>query len=177
MAKVLQPGNQLLQLADLVISEHNPRDIDREAYGKLKQSLLDFPEMLQARGIVVDTDGNILGGTQRVRALLELGEVQAPGVVVDWSEEQRRRFMVQDNHHSGTFDFDKLTSWWTDEELVGYGMDDLLPQDSGAGSSTEKQIKGWRVLVDFAPDEKDEADKLADLMAEHTGYNIKVSKI
>ena len=58
---------------EIKINPTNPRQIDKEKFEKLKQSIKDFSKMLELRPIVVDNDGIILGGNMRFLALRELG--------------------------------------------------------------------------------------------------------
>ena len=59
----------------------NPRNIQPDKLAKLKRSILDNPEMLQLRGILVYPHGDkyiVIGGNMRLRAMVELGMTSAP---------------------------------------------------------------------------------------------------
>ena len=58
-----------LKLSQLIENKYNPRQITSEKLDKLVDSILTFPEMLEARPIVVDEKYNVLGGNMRLRAL------------------------------------------------------------------------------------------------------------
>ena len=63
----------------------NPRNIQTDKLAKLKRSILDNPEMLQLRGILVYPHGDkyiVIGGNMRLRAMAELGMTSAPCVVI-----------------------------------------------------------------------------------------------
>ena len=63
----------------------NPRNIQTDKLAKLKRSILDNPEMLQLRGILVYPHGDkyiVIGGNMRLRAMVELGMTSAPCVVI-----------------------------------------------------------------------------------------------
>ena len=63
----------------------NPRNIQPDKLAKLKRSILDNPEMLQLRGILVYPHGDkyiVIGGNMRLRAMVELGMTSAPCVVI-----------------------------------------------------------------------------------------------
>ncbi|MDD6929181.1 MAG: ParB/RepB/Spo0J family partition protein [Bacteroidales bacterium] len=63
----------------------NPRNIQPDKLAKLKRSILDNPEMLQLRGILVYPHGDkyiVIGGNMRLRAMVELGMTTAPCVVI-----------------------------------------------------------------------------------------------
>ncbi|WP_308554057.1 type II toxin-antitoxin system HicA family toxin [uncultured Porphyromonas sp.] len=62
-----------------------PRNIQPDKLAKLKRSILDNPEMLQLRGILVYPHGDkyiVIGGNMRLRAMVELGMTSAPCVVI-----------------------------------------------------------------------------------------------
>lgn len=58
------------KITDLTINPINPREITKEKFDKLVESILVFPKMLYLREIVVDKGLVILGGNMRCRALL-----------------------------------------------------------------------------------------------------------
>ena len=63
----------------------NPRNIQPDKLAKLKRSILDNPDMLQLRGILVYPHGDkyiVIGGNMRLRAMVELGMTSAPCVVI-----------------------------------------------------------------------------------------------
>lgn len=70
-----------IELARLKLNEANPRQIREEKFGKLVESLLVFPGMMELRPIVHDTDGTILGGNMRYRALLDIAQMGEPAAL------------------------------------------------------------------------------------------------
>ena len=111
----------------------NPRRIAQEALAKLCESIQRDPEFMRLRPIVVDAEGQILGGNQRWKACKALGFAELPdGWVVkadDLTDEQRRRFILVDNAPEGMaggWDFDLLKTEWNLPELGDLG---LLPPD------------------------------------------------
>ncbi|WP_308558926.1 ParB/RepB/Spo0J family partition protein [uncultured Porphyromonas sp.] len=63
----------------------NSRNIQPDKLAKLKRSILNNPEMLQLRGILVYPHGDkyiVIGGNMRLRAMVELGMTSAPSVVI-----------------------------------------------------------------------------------------------
>ena len=82
--------------------------------------------MLELRPIIVDNTGMILGGNMRYRALQELGmKVKDEWVKVadKLTDEERRRFIVEDNVGFGDWDWDILSEQYEKEELEDWGMD------------------------------------------------------
>ena len=107
----------------------NPRRIAPEALERLKASIQRDPEFMRLRPIVVDHDGIVIGGNQRLRACVELGIDPLPdGWVVragDLTDEQRRRFILVDNAPdgmSGAWDFERLAADFADIDLGGLGI-------------------------------------------------------
>ena len=101
----------------------NPRIIKDTRYKKLLKSLKDFPEMLEARPLVCNTDLEVIGGNQRLAALRELGYKEYEIEVVDWSEDKQKEFMIKDNTASGDWDMDIIANEWNMEDLEDWGFD------------------------------------------------------
>ena len=113
-----------MKLADLIPTENNPRQIKKDDFERLKKSVQSFPQMLDIREIVVDEDNRILGGHQRVKALLANGEKEVNVKVVEGlSEEEKREFVIRDNIQNGEWDFDALANEWDDLPLDDWGID------------------------------------------------------
>ena len=72
-----------LELSKLKPNPNNPRIIKDENFKKLVKSLQDFPEMIEAREIVVNKDLVILGGNMRYQAAKEAGIKELPVKIVD----------------------------------------------------------------------------------------------
>ena len=89
-----------MDIKNIKINDQNPRLIKDNKFKKLCNSIQDFPNMLELRPIVVDTDGVILGGNMRFLALKELGmELKEEWFKVadKLTDEEKRRFIVEDN--------------------------------------------------------------------------------
>jgi len=117
-----------IKIAEIKANPRNPRVIKDEKYKKLLKSLQEFPEMLQKRPLVcfTDTDGKyvVLGGNMRLKAAMELGMKTLPVVLADdWTEEQRKEFIIKDNVSFGEWNFDELANSWDADKLVEWGMD------------------------------------------------------
>lgn len=94
-------SRQYVNLSKIKSNPNNPRIIKDDAFKKLVQSLKDFPEMIEAREIVVNKDMTILGGNMRYRAAKEAGLTTIPVKIVDWSDEKQREFVIKDNVNGG----------------------------------------------------------------------------
>ena len=68
----------------------NPRSIEKPSLDKLVKSIKEFPEMLNARPIVVNKDMVVLGGNMRLQALQQAGIEKVNIQIVDWTKEQEQ---------------------------------------------------------------------------------------
>ena len=126
-----------MKISNLKNNPNNPRFIKDDKFEKLKKSISDFPEMMEKRPIVcvTDVDGKIyhLGGNMRLKALQELKYKEIPDSWVqmadEWTEEQRKEFVIKDNVGFGEWDWEQLANEWDSEKLEDWGLD--LP-DFGA---------------------------------------------
>ena len=107
----------------VIPNSDNPRYIKEEKFKKLVQSLKDFPEMANARPIVVNKEMVALGGNMRLKAMQEAGWTEVPVEIVDWSEEKQKEFIIKDNVGFGEWDWDELANTWDAEELNEWGLD------------------------------------------------------
>jgi DNA modification methylase len=122
---------QIVLVSKLKPNESNPRYIRDEKFIKLKQSIKDFPEMLEKRPIVVDENMMVLGGNMRLKAMQELGIKETPVIIAEgWTEEQKAEFIIKDNVGFGEWEWDTLANEWNVEDLESWGLD--LPVDFNA---------------------------------------------
>lgn len=112
-----------LKISEIKNNPNNPRLIKDDKFKKLVQSIKEFPEMLEAREVVVNTDNIILGGNMRFKAAKEAGLKEVPVKVVDWSEDKQRQFVIKDNVSGGEWDWDLIANDWDAEELDAWGLD------------------------------------------------------
>jgi len=83
--------------------------------------------MMVLRPIIVDSEGMILGGNMRFKALKELGYKEVPDEWVKYDGEltdaEKQRFIIEDNLPLGEWDWDSLANNWDEEELIDWGLD------------------------------------------------------
>ena len=106
----------------------NPRNIQPDKLAKLKRSILDNPEMLQLRGILVYPHGDkyiVIGGNMRLRAMVELGMTSAPCVVIPShvTADKLRAYTILDNSSMGEWDWQALQLEWDTAQLDDWGID------------------------------------------------------
>lgn len=131
-----------VNLADLHELEDNPRYITKKEFDSLKQSVKDFPEMLEVREIVIDENNVILGGNQRYKALLAngCGTAQVKRLV-NWTDEMKRRFVIKDNKQSGDWDMDTIANSWTDDPDAAKIIEDSFRPREYFGDERERTYK------------------------------------
>ena len=119
--------NKKVNIASIKPNDENPRFITDAKFKKLIKSIKSFPEMLEARPLVVDENMMVLGGNMRLKALKSAGIFEVPiNQVLGWTEEQKKEFIVKDNVGFGEWDWDILANQYDQEELVEWGME--LPE-------------------------------------------------
>jgi ParB-like chromosome segregation protein Spo0J len=120
-----------MKISKLKNNPNNPRFIKDDKFEKLKKSISEFPEMMEKRHIVcvTDDDGKLypLGGNMRLKALQELGykEISDNWILLadEWTEEQRREFVIKDNVGFGEWNWEELANAWDSEKLEEWGLD------------------------------------------------------
>lgn len=117
-----------MDLSKLKPNPSNPRTIKKEEFERLKNKIKQFPEMLEKRPIVYDGD-IVLGGNQRLQAVKDLVkdgfEVKESyfADATDWTQEQKRQFVITDNISDGEWDYDVLANEWAALPLEEWGID------------------------------------------------------
>lgn len=114
-----------MKLSELNPAEYNPRKAltpGDPAYEKLKASILSFGNV---EPIVWNrSTGNVVGGHQRLRVLLDLGVTESEVSVVELSEVDEKRLNIALNKITGEWDDEKLTSLLAD---ITAGGADVYP--------------------------------------------------
>ena len=123
-----------IKLTDLVLNEGqiaglptNPRQWTKTELNKLKKSLQETPELLEARGILVyPWEGKylVLGGNMRLSALKALKAKDAPCVIFPENTpiDKLKEVVIKDNGSFGEWDFDSLANEWGDLPLTDWGV-------------------------------------------------------
>lgn len=117
---------EVRKISELKNWENNPRTISEESYKTLKKSIGDLGNF---EPLVINIDGTVLAGNQRLRVHKEQGDTEVEVSVPEreLTEEEIKKIGIISNRHSGEWDMDKLANEFEDvlEEL---GFDDLLPE-------------------------------------------------
>lgn len=113
-----------VNIKDINPNPNNPRVVKDAKFKQLVQSIKEFPEMLELRPIIVNSDMIILGGNMRYKACIEAGLKEIPIIKADQlTEEQQREFIIKDNVGFGEWDWEQLANEWDVEELAHWGLD------------------------------------------------------
>jgi site-specific DNA-methyltransferase (adenine-specific) len=117
-------NSQKVKISEVKVNPNNPRLIKDDKFANLVQSIKDFPEMLEIRPIVVNTDMVVLGGNMRLKACKEAGIKEVPIIIADnLTEEQQREFLIKDNVSGGEWDWQMIANDWDAEQLDNWGLD------------------------------------------------------
>ena len=116
-----------VSLTSIKPAKGNPRLIKDEKFKKLCESIEKFPKMLELRPMVVDSEGYILGGNMRYKALKHLGYKEIPETWIkqadELTDEERQQFIIKDNVGFGEWDWDILANDWEADKLIEWGLD------------------------------------------------------
>jgi len=113
---------QKVQIETIKLDPSNPRSITKEAFESLKKSITDFPEMQLVKPLVV-ADGYAIAGNMRLLAYKDLGYRELYVLdVSEWSQAKRDEFMIKDNTHYGSWDYDALANEWDNLPLNEWGV-------------------------------------------------------
>ena len=168
-----------MKLSSIKPNPANPRIIKDEAFHKLVNSIKEFPKMMALRPMVIDTDGTVLGGNMRLKALQHLGYKEIPDEWVrkasELTEDEKRRFIIADNVSGGQWDWDALANEWDEDELKDWGLE--LPTDWDTGEDPHETENPYTKKIE-APiyEPSDEKPQLTELYS-NDKFNQLVSEI
>lgn len=152
----------------------NPRSISGEKFQKLVNSIRQFPEMMEARPIVVDQNNVILGGNMRFKAAKEAGLQEVDVYVASWDEAKNSEFIIKDNVGFGEWDWDMLANEWDAVDLQDWGLDVWSPAKEEGDEITEDTYnfgEQWFLSVEL-DDEKQTQEWYQKLM--DAGLKVKI---
>lgn len=102
---------------------NNPRIIKKDKFDKLVKSIKQFPEMLEARPLILNKENIVLGGNMRLKALQKAGITDVPVIHVDWDADKESEFIIKDNLSYGEWDYDIIANEWDVIKLDDWGFD------------------------------------------------------
>lgn len=133
----LAEGEARIDLTTLRENPDNPQTVTEDEFGKLRDSMARLHGFLRTRPLLVEADGTVKCGNKRLRALLSNGVRFVPADYVrrlsDYTPDEVREFLLQDNIQRGEWDAEKLLAQYTPDELkdLGGGFDALIAEFEG----------------------------------------------
>lgn len=108
------------KIKDLHEYAKNPRTLSKEQGKNLQKSLTKFG---QCEPIVINQDGTIVGGHQRLRTLQKMGKKKVDVYVPDTplTEEEVQELNIRLNH-TGSWDWDILANSWNIHDILEWGF-------------------------------------------------------
>ncbi|HPH46894.1 MAG TPA: ParB N-terminal domain-containing protein [Chryseolinea sp.] len=145
-----------MKLSEIHINPNNPRIIKDDRFKKLVKSISEFPKMMELRPIIVDADGMILGGNMRFKALQELKYKDIPN---DWvkradrlTDEEKRRFIIEDNVPFGEWEWDILANEWDEDQLSEWGLDIESKEEIKKTTVNIAPYEMTHILISYPPE-------------------------
>ena len=126
----------------------NPRYIKEGEFEKLKKSISDSPEFLEARPLLAYPldNGNyiVIAGNMRLRAARELDFKEIPCYIFDKKTpiKKLKEYTIKDNVEFGSTDWDELANGeWEIDDLQNWGVDCSFLTESEDADNLEKKEK------------------------------------
>lgn len=137
-----------VKIKDLCELAINARRLQKHDAEHIEKSLKNFG---QCEPVVINTDGTIIGGHQRVKILKKMGkrEVDVSRPSRPLTEKEVKELNIRLNRNSGEFDFDILANAWEPDELIEFGF---TTKDLGFGDVDD-------ILKEFEEIDKDESSE------------------
>ena len=159
----------------------NPRYIKEGEFEKLKKSISDSPEFLEARPLLAYPldNGNyiVIAGNMRLRAARELDFKEIPCYIFDKKTpiKKLKEYTIKDNVEFGSTDWDELANGeWETDDLQNWGVDcSFLQHDDAENlddffeeveSSEAKKEKKIEIKVRIPEEEEDTKDTIKQLI-------------
>ena len=133
-----------MPLAELTPASYNPRKISVEAYQGLGKSIDKFGILIPI--VWNKRSGNIVGGHQRFRYLMEKGETEADVVIVDLDDNEEVALNITLNNHAirGDFTSEVVALLEKSEVQLGSAFNDVGLSElfKDMARRFEKELKG-----------------------------------
>jgi hypothetical protein len=173
---------ETIKISKIKLNPNNPRLVKDDKFEKLVRSIKEFPEMLNIRPIVVNSDMIVLGGNMRLKACKEAGLDEVPIIRADnLTEDQQRQFIIKDNVGFGEWDWDMLANEWDSVELEDWGLDVWqsptevdysILDDDDVSEQLDDMTNGVKkaIQIEFEADHYEEAYALVKFWREKNAY-------
>lgn len=177
LGKIAAVKQERRKIADLHPAEYNPRKHLRpgdEEYERLKRSIETFGYV---DPIIVNSDGTVIGGHQRLFVLQDLGYSEADVAVVDLNKQDEKALNIALNKISGEWDQEKLANIFAELGAEGYDLE-VTGFDKDEQSDVLDAVKA---LNDSIEDERELSDKytkkIKNITYEVTGETPDISEL
>lgn len=170
------------KISDLKLNEKNPRKLNQSDAIQLTKSITKFGV---CEPIVINWDGTVIGGHQRLRILKKLGhkdvDVYLPSEPL--SETETDELNIRLNKNSGSWDYDILANQWNVTDLIdwGFSLEELHVEEippSEEGDEEEKKKRKATMTITFQDSDhlQDAENQISVIIDSYEGatYKIKV---
>lgn len=115
-----------IKVTQLKVNPENPRTISEFMMGKLTESLLVFPKMLELRPIILNKDKVALGGNQRLQVLLNILNME-DAEIEEYLENQSKYRLAPEEKQN---ELKSFWNKWKDNPVVPAKIaDDMTPEE------------------------------------------------
>lgn len=115
-----------IKVTQLKVNPENPRTISEFMMGKLTESLLVFPKMLELRPIIVNKNKVALGGNQRLQVLLNILNMEDVEIE-EYLENQSKYRLAPEEKQNELKSF--WNSWKNNPFVPAKIADDMTPEE------------------------------------------------
>lgn len=133
------------KISDLIENKKNPRRLSKVKSDFLKKSLDTFGV---CQPLVIQPDGQIIGGHQRLKTLMSLGveEVDVSMPSRELTKDEADQLTIGLNKIQGEFDFDMLANQWDPNLLLDSGFS---PEELESDYVAPEKSKNFSISLKF----------------------------
>jgi ParB-like chromosome segregation protein Spo0J len=133
---------------------------------------------MELRPIIVDSEGMILGGNMRFKALKELKYKDVPDNWVkcadELTDEEKQRFIIEDNIGFGEWDFEMLSEW-DKSKLEDWGLEIEEKLESKKQVVEIIPYNKSHVLISYPPELHLKVNEAIELLLQESDIEIERS--
>lgn len=159
---------QIIKTKKIKPNPNNPRVIKNNKFKQLVNSIKEFPEMLELRPIVVDSNMVVLGGNMRLKACIEAGIDEIPVLIADkLTDEQKTEFIVKDNVSFGEWDWKNIDQD-QNYQMENWGVDLPKYKDKSVNLNIKPKFykEGEHYIISLYKTQKEKGQNLEDFKAD-----------
>jgi len=167
-----------VKLKELKNYPGNPRKISSEELNKLKKSITEFGIV---QSLIINKKNEVIGGNQRLKAMLDLGIVETECIMVSLTKSKEKALNLALNKISGEWDDDLLKDFMEDLdmgdiELGGFYEPEII--EIGNLEYHEKELipyKKVHILLSFIPDKLQDIQEALETIQQTEGIEYEQS--